>query len=64
MAQGHKDYSGTPLWKKLGIRDEGDHVVTYSLSSQVTIPPEVQVGGVAVADGERPLVGANGGIRN
>ncbi len=21
MAQGHKDYSGTPLWKKLGVKD-------------------------------------------
>ena len=25
MAEGHKDYSGTPLWKKLGIR-EGSRV--------------------------------------
>ena len=27
MAEGHKDYSGTPLWRKLGIR-EGSRVVT------------------------------------
>ena len=26
MAEGHKDYSGTPLWKKLGIR-EGSRLV-------------------------------------
>lgn len=26
MAEGHKDYSGTPLWKKLGIR-QGSRVV-------------------------------------
>jgi hypothetical protein len=26
MAEGHKDYSGTPLWKKLGIR-EGSRVL-------------------------------------
>ena len=26
MAEGHKDYSGTPVWKKLGIR-EGSRVV-------------------------------------
>ena len=26
MAEGHKDYSGTPLWRKLGIR-EGARVV-------------------------------------
>jgi len=27
VADGHKDYSGTPLWRKLGIR-EGSRVVT------------------------------------
>ena len=29
MAEGHKDYSGTPLWKKLGIR-QGSRVVLIS----------------------------------
>jgi hypothetical protein len=29
MAEGHKDYSGTPLWKKLGIR-QGSRVVVVA----------------------------------
>ena len=48
MAEGHKDYSGTPLWKKLGIR-QGSRVVLVGappgfddlLRSQGPLPPEV-----------------------
>ena len=48
MAEGHKDYSGTPLWKKLGIR-QGSRVVTVGapdgfrdmLTAQAPLPPEV-----------------------
>ena len=34
MAEAHKDYSGTPLWKKLGIRE----------GSRVHVGGEVPVG--------------------
>lgn len=48
MAQGHKDYSATPLWKKLGIR-QGSRVVLADapagfddlLEAQAPLPPEV-----------------------
>ena len=48
MAEGHKDYSGTPLWKKLGIR-RGSRVVLVGappgfddlLRRQSPLPPEV-----------------------
>ena len=48
MAEGHKDYSGTPLWKKLGIR-HGSRVVLVGapqgfddqLRRQAPLPPEV-----------------------
>lgn len=48
MAQGHKDYSATPLWKKLGIR-QGSRVVLSGapdgfddlLEAQASLPPEV-----------------------
>ena len=48
MAEGHKDYSGTPLWKKLGIR-QGSRVVLVGapggfeglLEEQAPLPPEV-----------------------
>jgi hypothetical protein len=48
VAEGHKDYSGTPLWKKLGIR-QGSRVVLVSaprgfddlLRRQAPLPPEV-----------------------
>jgi hypothetical protein len=49
MAEGHKDYSGTPLWKKLGIR-HGSRVVLVGapegfdrlLSAHATMPPGVE----------------------
>ena len=48
VAEGHKDYSGTPLWKKLGIR-QGSRVVLVGappgfdvlLSRQAPLPSEV-----------------------
>lgn len=48
MAEGHKDYSATPLWKKLGIR-QGSRVVVIrapdgfdeALGSTVPLPVEV-----------------------
>jgi hypothetical protein len=48
VAEGHKDYSGTPLWKKLGIR-QGSRVVVVAappgfdglLRRQAPLPPEV-----------------------
>ena len=48
MAEGHKDYSGTPLWKKLGIR-QGSRVVLVGapdgfdglLEEHAPLPPEV-----------------------
>jgi hypothetical protein len=48
VAEGHKDYSGTPLWKKLGIR-QGSRVVLVAapagfddmLRQQAPLPPEV-----------------------
>ena len=48
MAEGHKDYSGTPLWKKLGMR-QGSRIVLIgaptafedSLEQQAPLPPEV-----------------------
>lgn len=50
MAQGHKDYSATPLWKKLGIR-QGSRVVLAGapdgfddlLRAQAPLPPEVDL---------------------
>ena len=50
MAEGHKDYSGTPLWKKLGIR-QGSRVVLIGeppgfddlLRRQAPLPPEVDL---------------------
>jgi hypothetical protein len=47
MAQGHKDYSGTPLWKKLGIR-EGARVVIVDAPEGFTellgrTPPAVEL---------------------
>ncbi len=50
MAEGHKDYSGTPLWKKLGIR-QGSRVVLIGgppelpelLVRLAPVPPEVTV---------------------
>lgn len=48
MAQGHKDYSATPLWRKLGIRQGSRVVVTGApvgfddvLEAQAPLPPEV-----------------------
>jgi hypothetical protein len=49
MADGHKDYSGTPLWKKLGIRD-GSRVrlvgepdgFDEALVAIAPLPPEVE----------------------
>jgi hypothetical protein len=48
MAEGHKDYSATPLWKKLGIRQGSRVVVTGGppglgdlLVAQAPMPPEV-----------------------
>ena len=49
VADGHKDYSGTPLWRKLGIR-AGSRVVTIdapasfrgSLEAIAPIPPRVR----------------------
>ncbi|MEX0651084.1 MAG: DUF3052 domain-containing protein [Actinomycetota bacterium] len=48
MAQGHKDYSATPSWKKLGIRQGSRVVVTGApvgfddaLEAQAPLPPEV-----------------------
>ncbi|MGZ8631421.1 MAG: DUF3052 domain-containing protein [Actinomycetota bacterium] len=48
MAEGHKDYSGTPLWRKLGIR-QGSRVVLSGepqgfddlLAVLEPLPPEV-----------------------
>jgi hypothetical protein len=48
MAEGHKDYSGTPLWKKLGIR-QGSRVVLVGppdgfhdlIETPAPLPPEV-----------------------
>ncbi|MDH4113190.1 MAG: DUF3052 domain-containing protein [Actinomycetota bacterium] len=48
MAEGHKDYSATPLWKKLGIR-RGSRVVLRGapdgfdvlLELRAPLPPEV-----------------------
>jgi len=48
VAEGHKDYSDTPLWKKLGIR-QGSRVVLVAapqgfddlLHRQAPLPPEV-----------------------
>jgi hypothetical protein len=50
VAEGHKDYSGTPLWKKLGIR-QGSRVVLIGapagfddlLRRQAPLPPEVDL---------------------
>ena len=50
MAEGHKDYSGTPLWRKLGIR-EGSRVLIVgapegfraSLGRIVPEPPDVRL---------------------
>lgn len=49
MADGHKDYSGTPLWKKLGIREGARVYVTgapegfpQELVRLAPIPPEVK----------------------
>jgi hypothetical protein len=42
MAQAHKDYSGTPLWKKLGIRETSRVLVTGEVPqgfSLGTTPP-------------------------
>jgi hypothetical protein len=48
MGEGHKDYSGTPLWKKLGIRQGSRVVVAHAppgfddaLAAQAPLPPEV-----------------------
>ena len=49
MAEGHKDYSGTPLWKKLGIRP-GSRVVPVNapegfpdlLTAQAPLPGDVR----------------------
>lgn len=48
MAEGHKDYSGTPLWKKLGIRQGSRVLLTGApagfealLEAQAPLPPEV-----------------------
>lgn len=49
MAEGHKDYSGTPLWKKLGIRP-GSRVVLVNapegfpdlLTAQAPLPGDVR----------------------
>jgi len=49
MAEGHKDYSGTPLWKKLGIRP-GSRVVLVDapegfpdlLTAQAPLPGDVR----------------------
>jgi hypothetical protein len=48
MAEGHKDYSATPVWKKLGIR-QGSRVVVSrappgfeeALEAGAPLPPEV-----------------------
>jgi hypothetical protein len=48
VAEGHKDYSSTPLWKKIGIR-QGSRVVLVAapqgfddlLRRQAPLPPEV-----------------------
>ena len=48
MAEGHKDYSGTPLWRKLGIR-QGSRVLLVGapagfdtlLEAQAPLPLEV-----------------------
>lgn len=49
MVDGHKDYSGTPLWKKLGIRSGGRvHVIgapegfAEELVRAAPIPPQVE----------------------
>ena len=50
MAEGHKDYSGTPLWKKLGIR-QGSRVVLIGAPAEfddllrrlAPLPPEVDL---------------------
>ena len=48
MAEGHKDYSGTPLWKKLGIRQGSRVVLAHAppgfettLAAKAPLPPEV-----------------------
>jgi hypothetical protein len=49
VAEGHTDYSGTPLWKKLGIR-QGSRVVlagapdrfAVDLEAVAPMPPEVR----------------------
>lgn len=49
MAEGHKDYSDTPLWRKLGIR-QGSRVVMVGgpaeldelLVAQAPLPPDVR----------------------
>ena len=48
MSEGHKDYSATPLWKKLGIRQGSRVVVTHApagfeeaLEAGAALPPEV-----------------------
>lgn len=38
MPHGHKDYSGTPLWKKLGIR-EGSRVVLVDPPQDLDLGP-------------------------
>ena len=56
MAEGHKDYSGTPLWRKLGIR-EGSRVVLIgapdgfdaTLRALAPLPPAVDVLGPTAA---------------
>ena len=56
MAEGHKDYSGTPLWRKLGIR-QGSRVLPVGapagfdalLEAQAPLPLEI-----AFLTGARP----------
>ena len=56
MAEGHKDYSSTPLWRKLGIR-EGSRVVLVGaphgfgaiLRALAPLPPAVDVLGPRTA---------------
>jgi hypothetical protein len=57
MADGRKDYSGTPLWKKLGIR-HGSHVGLVGappgfatlIEAQAPLPPEVDIVARPTAD--------------
>lgn len=48
--QGHKDYSGTPLWKKLGIKEGSRVLVTGEVPEGFAVadlPPEVELLGRA-----------------